>query len=401
MRPARRAGGALPVVILALAWLCAFSARTNTLTLGPVLPLIQKDLGMSYAESGLLFSIPVVMMGLFAIPSGLIIARLGVKWVLLLSLAILGAGGGLRATTTNVPAMFVFTALAGIGIGLVQPVLPRLVKDWFAQRTGTMTGVYSNGFVVGALAATTLTVPVLLPAFGALTWRGPFLLWSAVVWATALAWLFVPGQRHREKESLRPFGRIFRNRLAWIVSGVFFTQTVMFYILNAWLVNYYQSFGWSLGQAASTLGALTAGSVIGGSGGPMASDRWGRRPLLLVSALLSIVGVLGLLFVPEQVYWLWPFIMGVSLSALFTVSLVIPVDVAPPDEVGAFSGLMMAVGYSGVLGGPAVIGWMRDVSGTHVWGVLTLLAMCFVQLGLVLQTPETAPRLRPGSVQEA
>src|SRR5581483_5357600 len=191
MRPARRAGGALPVVILALAWLCAFSARTNTLTLGPVLPLIQKDLGMSYAESGLLFSIPVVMMGLFAIPSGLIIARLGVKWVLLLSLAILGAGGGLRATTTNVPDMFVFTALAGIGIGLVQSVLP---------------------------------------AFGALTWRGPFLLWSAVVWATALAWLFVPSQRHREKESLRPFGRIFRNRLAWIVSGVFFTQTVMFYI---------------------------------------------------------------------------------------------------------------------------------------------------------------------------
>ncbi|MBV9121235.1 MAG: MFS transporter, partial [Chloroflexi bacterium] len=139
----------LAFLILLLAWLTALCARITTISVGPVLPLIQADLRLSYAQAGLLFSIPVLMMGLVSIPSGLIIARLGTKWVLVMSLTLLCGGGALRSVANGPATLFVFTALMGTGIGLLQPALPRLVKDWFSARNGLLTGIYSTGFLLG------------------------------------------------------------------------------------------------------------------------------------------------------------------------------------------------------------------------------------------------------------
>lgn len=356
-----------------------------------MLPLMQADLHLSFAEAGLLFSIPVLMMGLFSIPSGLIIARLGVKWTLLISLTLLGAGGALRATASSAGPLFVFTALTGTGIGLVQPTLPRLVKDWFQERTGTVTGVYSSGFVIGAVVATAITVPLLLPLSGALTWRGPFLVWSALVWLSLAAWLLVRGPRDRGGESLAPFARVFRNRLCWLLAFVFLSQSIIYYVLNSWLTSFYQSYGWSLAAAASSLTFLSIGSVVGGFGGPVLSDRVGRRPVMRWAALLTIVGVAGLLLRPLELYWLWALLVGGFTAVLFTIGFVIPVDVAKPAEVGAFTGLMLAVGYGGVIVGPTAIGLLRDLTGSNLYGMIALLAIAVVQLWLVWLVPETKP----------
>jgi MFS transporter, CP family, cyanate transporter len=390
---ARSAGAGFPYAVLALAWLTAFSSRSNTISVGPVLPLIQNDLGLSYAQAGLLFSIPVLMMGLFAIPSGLIMARLGVKPVLVLSLSLLGLGGGLRALAANGAQLFAATALLGAGIGLVQPALPRLIKDRFTRNTGVMTGIYSNGFAVGATTAAALSIPVLVPFSGSLTWRGPFLIWAVVVGFTAVAWLFVSGGASRGGESLAPFARIFRSRLCWLFSGIFLTQSLLYYILNSWLASYYQGLGFPLATAASTLALLSGSSIVFGFSGPALSDRFGRRPPFVVAGIGSVAGVLGLMLWPH-VYWLWPLMIGSSTSVLFTTGFVIPVDLAPADEVGAFTGLMLTVGFGGVVVGPPLIGFLRDASGGNLLGLLVMLGIAAAQLWLTLVMPETSPRHR-------
>lgn len=372
-----------------LAWLTAFSGRTNNISVGPLLPLLQADLHLSYAQGGLLFAIPVLMMGLFAIPSGLLVARIGVKRMLLLSLVLLAAGGGLRALSNGAASLFAFTALTGAGIGLVQPVLPRLIKDWFSGRAGVFTGIYSSGFPMGAVAGAALAVPLAVGLH--LTWRGPFVLWSVVVWLLVIGWLFVPLHESQAKASLAPFARIFTNRLCWTVSAVFLSQSMVYYVLNASLTSYYQSFGWPLAHAASTVAFLSVGGLVGGFCGPVASDHVGRRPVMLTSALVAILAILGLLAAPQHVYWLWAMLSGASTAGLFTVCLIIPVDVAGAEEVGAFTGLMLAVGYGGVIVGPTLVGLLRDVTGSYLYGMLALLAVALVQLWLTIITPETAP----------
>ncbi|HLQ35958.1 MAG TPA: MFS transporter [Chloroflexota bacterium] len=380
------------LAVLALAWLTAFSSRSNTISVGSVLPLIQRDLGLSYAQAGLLFGIPVLMMGLFSIPSGLIMARVGVKPVLLISLSLLALGGGLRAVASNGTALFVFTAILGAGIGLVQPALPRLIKDRFTHNTGLMTGIYSNGFSVGATVAAALAVPVLVPFSGGLSWRGPFIVWAAVVALTLVAWLFVPGGKAGGGESLAPFARIFRNRVCWIASGIFLTQSMLFYILNSWLTSYYQSLGFSLATAASTVALLSAASIVFGFAGPAISDRAGRRPPFVLAGGVTVLGVLGLMLLPTQAYWFWPLLIGSSTSVLFTTGFVIPVDVARSDEVGAFTGLMLTVGFGGVMIGPPLVGFLRDITGSNLYGLLFMLAIAVGQLWLTLVMPETRRR---------
>lgn len=377
-----------------LAWLTAFSARSNLISVGPVLPLIQAELRLSYAQAGLLFAIPILMMGLCSIPGGLIIAKLGVKPVLIFSLALLGIGGGLRAISANAPSLFVFTAMAGAGVGLVQPVLPRLVKDRFATNTGIITGIYTSGFAVGATVVAALAIPVLVPLSGSLTWRGPFILWGGLVAIVVVGWLFVPASQGRPKESLAPFARIFRNRLCWIAAGIFLTQSVIYYVLNSWLASYYQSLGFPLAKAASTIAFVAGGSIVFGFGGPVISDRLGRRPPFLVAAVGVIAGILGLMLWPVQGYRLWPLLLGSSTAVLFTTSFVIPVDVAAADEVGAFTGLMLTVGYGGVVIGPTLIGLLRDVTGSNFLGLLTMLGVAIVELWLTILMPETSPRHR-------
>ncbi|HLG73194.1 MAG TPA: MFS transporter [Chloroflexota bacterium] len=381
-------------MVLTLAWFTAFSSRSTTISVGPVMPLIQSDLNLSFSQLGLLFSIPPLMMGLFAIPSGLIMARFGVKTVLLLSLSVLAVGCGLRAAAADIGSLYAFTALVGAGIGLVQPALPRLVKDHFRARTGVMTGIYSSGFAIGATTGAALAVPVLVPLFGRLSWRGPFIVWAALVAATALAWVFVPGGDSRPRESLAPFGRIFRSRLCWHISLIFMTQNVLFYVLNSWLAGYYQSLGYPLTLAATAVALLSAGSVVFGFGGPAISDRTGRKPPFVVAAVAGIFGILGLILVPTHLFWLWPFVCGSATAVLFTTSLVIPVDVSRADEVGAFSGMMLTVGYGGGILGPLVIGFLRDVTGSNLYSLLAMLFVCLVQLGLCIMMPETSPRHR-------
>lgn len=390
----RTLGSGLPALALTLAWLTAFCSRSTTISVGPVLPLIQKDLGLSFAQVGVLFSIPPFMMGMFAIPSGLIMARLGVKSVLLLALSVLAVGCGLRAIAGDALALFAYTGLVGAGIGLLQPALPRLVKDLFRQNTGVMTGVYTSGFAVGATTGAALAVPVLVPFSGPLSWRGPFIIWACLVAATGLAWLFVPGGDSRPRESLAPFARIFRSRLGWHVSATFMTQNILFYVLNSWLAGYYQSLGFSLTAAATAVALISGGSVLFGFTGPAISDRTGRKPLFVIAAVAAIAGIGGLLLAPTHVFWMWPLLCGSSTAIIFTVSMVIPVDVATPEEVGAFGGLMLTVGYGGGILGPLLIGSLRDLTGSNLYPLLAMLAICFIQLGLCVVLPETSPRHR-------
>ncbi len=107
----------------------------------------------------------------------------------------------------------------------------------------------------------------------------------------------------------------------------------------------------------------------------------------------SVLGVVGLILWP-RVYWLWPLLIGSATSVLFTTGFVIPVDVARADEVGAFTGLMLTVGFGGVVVGPPLVGFLRDATGSHLYGLLVMLAIAAGQLWLTLIMPETSPRHR-------
>ena len=136
---------ALPLPLL---WLLGVQLRLTVLAVPPVLPLIHRDLALSEKAVGALSALPVLLLGLAAVPGSLGVARLGARRACLLGLAVVAIAGAARGIGPSVPMLYGMTFVMGAGIALMQPTLPSLVGEWFPTRVGLATAVYANGLLI-------------------------------------------------------------------------------------------------------------------------------------------------------------------------------------------------------------------------------------------------------------
>jgi MFS transporter, CP family, cyanate transporter len=69
-----------------LMWLAGIDLRLTLLAIPPVIPLIHRDLGLDEKSIALLSGVPVLLLGLAAVPGSLLIARLGPRLALIVAL---------------------------------------------------------------------------------------------------------------------------------------------------------------------------------------------------------------------------------------------------------------------------------------------------------------------------
>src|SRR5579859_2671669 len=111
-------------VTLAVLWLAGADLRLTVLAVPPVLPLIHHDLAMSEKAVGALSSLPVLLLGLGAVPGSLLIARLGARRAAILALLVVAAAGAARGLGPSLPMLFAMTLVMGAGVAVLQPALP-------------------------------------------------------------------------------------------------------------------------------------------------------------------------------------------------------------------------------------------------------------------------------------
>ena len=156
MRGSRPGGGALVAALV----LVALNLRPAIASVPPVLPDIQRDLGLSGTAAGVLTALPVVCLGLFAPAAARLAGRFGVDRAVAGALVVLGAGTLARAAG-GVAGLYAATFLAGAGLAVGGALLPGIVKAHFpGDRAATVTGLYTTGLAGGALLAAALTVPL-------------------------------------------------------------------------------------------------------------------------------------------------------------------------------------------------------------------------------------------------
>jgi CP family cyanate transporter-like MFS transporter len=84
--------------------------------------------------AGLLGTIPILCMGLFAPPAPFVSGRLGLRRALGGSLALIGAFGLARAAAPGAALLIVLTWPVGIGLGIAGALLYVRIKERFADR---------------------------------------------------------------------------------------------------------------------------------------------------------------------------------------------------------------------------------------------------------------------------
>ncbi|MCM5704845.1 MFS transporter [Larsenimonas salina] len=154
--------------------LVAINLRPALTSVSPVLKNIAEGLSLSPAALGVLTTLPVVCLGLAAPLAPKLSRRIGPERTIFIILILL-AVTLLARPVTGTLGLFVFTALAGACIGIMNVLLPGIVKRDFPARVSLMTGLYTVALNLGASLAAGATEP-LRQAFGN-QWQPSLAFW--------------------------------------------------------------------------------------------------------------------------------------------------------------------------------------------------------------------------------
>ena len=395
--PTTRRPAAMPstVLLAATIFVVALNLRAALAALPPLVSTIQDDLGLSGAAAGLLTTLPVLCMGLFAPVSQVLARRVGREATVGWALVLLFLGQVARLAGDVLPVLLLSTLAVGIGIALAGTVLPGIVKEFFAERSGTMTGVYLLAMMVGAATASALAVP-LADALG--SWEQSLAVWALLAVVGLAAWLPVVrrvNDRGPDDPAERRVPLPYRSRTTWLVAGYLALQSVSFYSQIAWIPPTYEAHGWTPQDAGLLLALWSIAQLVTGVTAPALADRLhDHRPLMAVAVGFNLAGLAGVAFAPEAAPVLWVLLLAWGQGGGFSLGLVKLVDYAPTPAASArLSALVFLVSYSSASLGPFLFGAVHDATGGFTASFVGLLGLAAVQMTLV-------PRLRPGRLTE-
>lgn len=373
-------------------FLAAVTLRPQVVGIGPLLPDIQSTYGISFATAGLLVTIPIVCMGLFAPVAPLLAARIGAVRAVGLAVGLIAAAGVARAVVPGITGLLVLTVLVGAGMGLGNALMVVAVKERFADRPLLITGVYTTGIQFGSAAAAVLAVPIAVHLGG---WRVALLTFSIAAAIAFAAWILLARDAPRQPVTgvLPRFP--LHSRLAWTFVLIFGLMGVIYYGITAWIPAAYVELGYSQVATGWLAGLFNIGTVPTSILIGLTGARYSRRAGLVAGTAVMIAATLLLAEAPDHAL-LWIFIAGLANGALFTLAMSLPLDVADrPVDVGAVAGMMLFVGYLVAAAAPTLLGALRDAVGDFeiVLLVFPLCALVMLLLSLTL----SPARLRAGA----
>lgn len=374
--------------------LVAINLRPAMAALGPLLDLIEHATGLDSAGAGLLTTLPVFLMGVCALLGRYLRKTLGEVNGVTMGIILIALACASRAWWGSATGMLVSAAGVGVGVALVQALLPGFIKGRFGSATGRMMGLYTTG-IMGGAAIAAASSPRLHESLG---WQQTLAFWAL---PALLAWLLWSMTTAGNKTAVTPSASVssiplWRYTRAWTLMLFFGVGTGVYTLILAWLPPFYVELGLSRQAAGDLLAGLTLTEVVSGM---MVSALVGkfhdRRPLLLAALGCTLAGVATMLISPVGMSLLAILLLGLGVGALFPLSLILAMD---HFEQPAFSGDLAAFvqggGYMIASLMPFLAGWVRGEFASLAWAWLGmfLAIVCISVLAL---------RFSPASYQQA
>ncbi|MFI6372466.1 CynX/NimT family MFS transporter [Streptomyces sp. NPDC050546] len=369
--------------------LSALNLRPAITSLGALLEEVRDGLGMSGSVAGLLTSVPPLCFAVFGVMAPRLARRFGAGAVVCAGMAAIATGLAIRPYAGGTAGFLAASALALMGIAVSNVLMPAIVKQWFPDRVGSMTGVYSMGLALGTSLAAAVTVPV-SDALGG-SWQSGLALWSGLAVAAILPWLpFVrrrpaasgPEQRADGDGATRapeaPRLRITRSRTAWALAVFFGLQATAAYITMGWMAQIFRDAGVSAGTAGLLLALTMAMGVPLAFVIPRLATRLPHQgPIVLALGICGLIGYAGLYLAPAGGAWAWALLLGVANCAFPLALTMVGMRARTGPGVAQLSAFAQSTGYLISIPGPLLVGVLYQHSGG--WGLpITLMSALMI-----------------------
>ncbi|HAP24172.1 MAG TPA: MFS transporter [Achromobacter sp.] len=366
----------------------ALNLRPALAAIGPLLDMFQAATGATNTQASLLTTLPVFVMGICALAGGRLNKYLTERTGIALGVALVALACAARYVGSQTYGLLLTAVLAGVGIALVQTLLPAFIKRNFAHDMGRVFGLYTTGIMAGAAVAAA-SAAGLAGSFG---WPAALAFWSVPALLALPLWLNAAQDRADASSSRYRMARtaprsFWRNLRAWELMLFFGIGTGAYTLVLAWLPPFYTGLGWEPSAAGFLLGGLTLAEVMAG----LAVSAWigrfpdRRKPLAAVLTIL-ICGLICLILAPLKLALLACLLLGIGIGALFPLSLIVAMDhLDDPAQAGMLAAFVQGGGYVIASFMPLLAGILRDrfSSLTEAW--IAMLAGAVMLLALALR----------------
>ncbi|MFD3792177.1 CynX/NimT family MFS transporter [Streptomyces cyaneofuscatus] len=361
--------------------LAALNLRPAITSLGALLEEVRDGLHMSGSVAGVLTSVPPLCFAVFGVMAPRLARRFGAGAVVCAGMVAIAAGLAIRPYIGSTAGFLAASALALMGIAVSNILMPVIVKRWFPDRVGTMTGLYSMALALGTALAAAVTVP-LTSAMGG-SWQSGLAVWAGLAALAVLPWIVLvrdrtpaPGtpapDRSASGQASRPADapalRITRSRTAWGLACFFGLQATAAYITMGWMPQIFRDAGVSAGTAGVLLAVTMAMGVPLAFVIPRVAGRLKQQgPIVVVLGLCGLIGYGGLYLAPAAGAWVWAVLLGVANCAFPLALTMIGMRSRTGAGVVRLSAFAQSTGYLLSIPGPLLVGVLYQHSGG--WGL--------------------------------
>ncbi|GGF60815.1 MFS transporter [Azorhizobium oxalatiphilum] len=362
---------AFPVAVV----LVGLNLRPLLAAIGPLADPIQRATGLTDTGLATLTTLPVALMGACLLASRHIRSRLREKTGIGLGLALILLTCLWRWTDTGGAGLILSAVLGGIGIALVQALMPVVIRGRAGPASAGLMGLYSTAIMGGAMIAS-MAAPWLEQMAGWATGLG---IWALPAMLGLLIWGRTPDMPDTGASQPPPVAHSAR---AWLLLIFFGLGTGAYTLVLAWLPPFYTRLGWSAPAAGALLGLLTLAEVVAG----LAVSVWvgrapDRRPALLAAIGALLGGLLMLCLAPLALALPAAVLSGLGIGALFPLGLIIAMDHGEgAGEAGAIAGFVQGGGYGLAALLPLAAGLLRQhlADLTPAWWLMA--ALCLLMM---------------------
>jgi MFS family permease len=382
---------------------------------GVFLRSIQVDFSMSRGATSGIFSIYMLLCCVIAVVGGWAMDRYGPRKVGIL----MGTFTGLSLLLTSQAQepwqlLITYSLLFSLGTGAIYTVVNSTASRWFVEKRGLVVGITSSGGGVGAI----IIAPFAAFLISNLDWRAAFVVMGFISWISMviLSTLLLKdpqdigclpdgaesglliGVSLGKEDDLGPIDLTLIQAWGmiqfWLLGFAWLFTALSLLMILIHIVPYAVGMGIAPMDAAFILSLAGLANITGRLVLGRLSDVVGRKALGIICLLVQFAVVLSLIWVSRLwMLYLFAIAFGFLWGGSGTIITVLIVDLFGTRSLGAIMGMLSAGFGIGAAIGPAIGGYVFDVSGRYsgafgIGAAALLTAACLV--AFIKRTPVLA-----------
>lgn len=364
--------------------LISINLRTSIASVGPLIPFIREDLGISNGLAGFLTTLSLLTFAVFSLFAPSIGKKLGHGKAIFLGILLLAVGVVVRVLG-GIELLYIGTALTGIGIVIANVLMIPFFKARLPEKIGLMTAILSTGMSLFAAVASGISVPLAVDL--GLGWRGSLASWVVLMVLALVVWIpQMSSRRAGHQGDLLKAKNVWKSKLAWQVTLFMGAQSVMYFTMVTWLPDMLIARGMTPVKAGLALSYMQLISLIGTFFVPNLLIKLKEQSnVILIVGIGYLIGYSALFIQNDAVAFAALTIIGIGSGASLSIAYtLISLRSAEDLTTAKLSGMVQSAGYILAALGPLVFGISLDLFDNWdilIWFLL-IMSVQFIGFGL-------------------